>query len=508
MPKPGSRLFEIVPAYTVEPGTPAAWALAVGCPLAAVGVRWLVGLFDATIPPFHLIFAATLLVTIMAGRVAGVTAVLIGLAASWLAFGAEIPAAFTLSSILLYALSCVAIVLVSDEYRRLLRRYQEKEEAVERQMLLIKSENEVLSRVAEDAGRKELLELICRSAEDYSDHKMLASVLLLDEDGRHLRHGAAPSLPASYASAIDGLEIGPSVGSCGTAAYRKEPVFVADIASDPLWADYRDLALRHGLRACWSVPIISGAHGVLGTFALYHRESRIPTEEEKEAIDLMTRIATLAMEHQRSKELRQLLVEELTHRVKNMFTVVISLAARSLRGRSDEAAYTAFENRLRAMADTQSLLTQANWSSVDFRELVSRIAVAPFCGPGDRFHLEGPSVPVPAQYTLPLALSLHELSTNASKYGALTSESGHVDIRWDLGRNNAAQRELHMSWTESGGPPVEAPGEPGFGSRMIKSAFSAGDVTLDYRKEGLVCEIRLPLTQQPAGTGVAAAPGA
>jgi GAF domain-containing protein len=371
MPKPGSRLFEVVPAYTVEPGTPAAWALAVGCPLAAVGVRWLVGLFDAAIPPFHLIFAATLLVTIMAGRVAGVTAVLIGLAASWLAFGAEIPAAFSLSSIVLYALSCLAIVLVSDEYRRLLRRYQEKEAAAERQMLLIKSENQVLSRVAEDAGRKELLELICRSAEDYSGHKMLASVLLLDEDGCHLRHGAAPSLPASYASAIDGLEIGPSVGSCGTAAYRKEPVFVADIASDPLWADYRELALRHGLRACWSVPIISGAHGVLGTFALYHRESRTPTGEEKEAIDLMTRIATLAMEHQRGKELRQLLVEELTHRVKNMFTVVISLAARSLRGRTEEAAYQAFENRLRAMADTQSLLTQSNWSSVDFRELVS-----------------------------------------------------------------------------------------------------------------------------------------
>src|SRR5690606_27299103 len=119
MPKPGSRLFEIVPAYTVEPGTPAAWALAVGCPLAAVGVRWLVGLFDAAIPPFHLIFAATLLVTIMAGRVAGVAAMLIGLAVSWLAFGAEIPAAFTAGSLSLYALSCLAIVLVSDEYRRL-----------------------------------------------------------------------------------------------------------------------------------------------------------------------------------------------------------------------------------------------------------------------------------------------------------------------------------------------------------------------------------------------------
>src|SRR5690606_12910201 len=165
---------------------------------------------------------------------------------SCLAFGAGLPAACTRSSLLLYVLSCAAIVLVSDEYSALLRRYQEKEAAVERQMLLIKSENQVLSRVAEDAGRKELLELICKSAEDYSGGRMLASILLLDEDGRHLRHGAAPSLPASYTSAIDGLQIGPSVGSCGTAAYRKEPVFVSDIASDPLWENYRDLALRHG----------------------------------------------------------------------------------------------------------------------------------------------------------------------------------------------------------------------------------------------------------------------
>jgi len=327
-------------------------------------------------------------------------------------------------------------------------------------MLLIKSENQVLSRVAEDAGRKELLELICKSAEDYSGGRMLASILLLDEDGRHLRHGAAPSLPASYTSAIDGLQIGPSVGSCGTAAYRKEPVFVSDIASDPLWENYRDLALRHGLRACWSVPVISGTHGVLGTFALYHRESRTPTEEEKEAIDLMTRIATLAMDHQRGKQLRQLLVEELTHRVKNMFTVVISLASRSLRGRTEDAAYKAFENRLRAMADTQNLLTQSNWSSVDFRELVSRIAVAPFCGPGDRFRLEGPLVPVPAQFTLPLALSLHELSTNASKYGALTSESGHVDIRWDLGRNGPAERELHCHGSRAAAPRSSLPASP------------------------------------------------
>jgi GAF domain-containing protein len=148
---------------------------------------------------------------------------------------------------------------------------------------------------------------------------MLASVLLLDEDGRHLRHGAAPSLPGTYNDAIDGLEIGPSAGSCGTAAYRKQPVFVTDIGSDPLWADFRELALNHGQRACWSIPILSTSHGVLETFALYRRVSRAPSDEERDTIDLMSRIATVVIDHQRGKDFRQLLINELTHRVKNLF---------------------------------------------------------------------------------------------------------------------------------------------------------------------------------------------
>ena len=95
-----------------------------------------------------------------------------------------------------------------------------------------------------------MLESLTRYVEENGDH-VLASILLVDHDGLHLRHGAAPSLPASYCDAIDGAPIGPSVGSCGTAAYRREPVFVSDIATDPLWADFRDLALGAGLRACW-----------------------------------------------------------------------------------------------------------------------------------------------------------------------------------------------------------------------------------------------------------------
>ncbi|MBV9109155.1 MAG: GAF domain-containing protein, partial [Gemmatimonadetes bacterium] len=102
----------------------------------------------------------------------------------------------------------------------------------------------------------------------------------LDSDDITLRHGAAPSLPAEYCQWVDGLSIGPTAGSCGTAAWRREQVIVSDIATDPLWADYRAWALPFGLRACWSTPIVDESGAVLGTFAMYYDTPREPTEHE------------------------------------------------------------------------------------------------------------------------------------------------------------------------------------------------------------------------------------
>ena len=109
---------------------------------------------------------------------------------------------------------------------------------------------------------------------------MRASVLVLDEDGKTLRHGAAPHLPVEYCRAIDGASIGPKAGSCGTAAFRGEQVIVEDIATDPLWEDYKSLALPHDLRACWSTPIVDDDDKVIGTFAMYYDSPRTPTPSE------------------------------------------------------------------------------------------------------------------------------------------------------------------------------------------------------------------------------------
>lgn len=117
-----------------------------------------------------------------------------------------------------------------------------------------------------------------------ADKDIRTSILLLDSERKHLLHGAAPSLPKTYCEAIHGVEIGPSAGSCGTAAYMGHSIFVTDIATDPLWAEYRDLALPHQLRSCWSTPIRSEDDEVIGTFAIYHSSRRAPTEDEIRAV--------------------------------------------------------------------------------------------------------------------------------------------------------------------------------------------------------------------------------
>jgi GAF domain-containing protein len=158
----------------------------------------------------------------------------------------------------------------------------------------------VLELAISDSPLEDTLGELLAIVESTSKTGVLGSILLLDGDGKHLRHGAAPSLPKAYNAAIDGAEIGPCVGSCGTAAFRAEPVFVSDIANDPLWIDFRDLADQHGLRACWSTPILTAGRRVLGTFAMYHREPREPTVRDLALVDLVTQTAALVIDRDRA----------------------------------------------------------------------------------------------------------------------------------------------------------------------------------------------------------------
>ena len=164
-------------------------------------------------------------------------------------------------------------------------------------------EKRLLEMIATGVGLKEILNTLCLIIEEQRAGT-LASVLLLNADGVHLDCIAGPSLPKEWAQQMENLPIGPCAGSCGTAAYRKSPVIVSDIAADPLWdvPEHRASALKHGLRASWSNPVISSAGKVLGTFCMYYRETRSPNPQDLELIDLATDLVRIAIERDRVEE--------------------------------------------------------------------------------------------------------------------------------------------------------------------------------------------------------------
>jgi PAS domain S-box-containing protein len=173
-----------------------------------------------------------------------------------------------------------------------------------RREALLAGENRILEMLAKGDSLADILDLLCLLVEEQSTG-VLASILLMDANGKQLRHGGAPNLPKAYTEAIDGAFIGASVGSCGTAAYRAEQVIVSDIATDPLWADFRDLALAHSLRACWSTPIFSSEGKVIGTFAMYYREPRSPSPREQDTIKHITHLAGIAIQRKLAETARR-----------------------------------------------------------------------------------------------------------------------------------------------------------------------------------------------------------
>jgi PAS domain S-box-containing protein len=163
------------------------------------------------------------------------------------------------------------------------------------------AEKKILELITGNSSLATILEALCRLVEELFSGSLCA-ILFLDADGQRLRKGVAPSFPPDFIAAVDGIKIGPRVGSCGTAAYRKETVIVSNINTDPLWAGYRELALTYGLQAGWSTPILSAQGTVLGTFGIYSREPRSPTPQERKLIEQFGHVASVAIEHTRAQE--------------------------------------------------------------------------------------------------------------------------------------------------------------------------------------------------------------
>jgi two-component sensor histidine kinase len=187
----------------------------------------------------------------------------------------------------------------------------------------------------------------------------------------------------------------------------------------------------------------------------------------------------------RAEERQRLLVNELNHRVKNTLATVQSIAMQTLRGANHlKAARTALDARIISLAHAHDLLTDRHWSGADIRDVVIR-AMNPFAA--DRIKLSGPSREISPRHALALSLALHELATNAAKYGALTVPEGRVDLSWRV-----ADALLQLSWRESGGPAVAPPARRGLGSRLLEEGLIhdlGGETRLDYAADGVRCEI-------------------
>jgi PAS domain S-box-containing protein len=203
-------------------------------------------------------------------------------------------------------------------------------------------------------------------------------------------------------------------------------------------------------------------------------------------------------ERKQLEERLQLLVGELNHRVKNTLMVVQSLAYQSFRGPGvPKEPLARFSERLAALGAAHTALSDANWGSAMLADVIRQGLVAAG-GESDRLTLAGPGIRVAAGMTVPLVMVIHELATNAIKYGALMHDCGSVKIAWDRPANSD---RIVLSWTERGGPPVSAPVKRGFGSRLIKDTVErqmSGEAQMDFQPEGLACTLSFPCPEEIA----------
>jgi PAS domain S-box-containing protein len=249
------------------------------------------------------------------------------------------------------------------------------------------------------------------------------------------------------------------------------------------------ITLREG-RPVTGEAIAERPDGTRIPFAAYPKPLRDGSGRLTGAVNTLVDI-TYRKAHE---ERQRLLVNELNHRVKNTLATVQSIAAQSFRDVAGDQLQW-FEGRLVALSNAYDVLTRENWEGATIRELLATVS-APLSGPdSSRFVVSGPDLRLAPRVVLSLSMALHELCTNAAKYGALSNDDGRVQVHWSLTGSNGRSR-LRLRWEEFGGPPVEAPQRKGFGSRLITRGVAhelSANVRLDFLATGVVCEIDAPL---------------
>ena len=268
---------------------------------------------------------------------------------------------------------------------------------------------------------------------------------------------------------------------------------------------YHGFMLEHGVRAFVNVLILSSkGRSPFGVLQADSRSPRAFTQSDVEFLRSYANLLGAAIERLRVvDELRaavrdkDLLINELNHRVKNTLTTVQAIASQTLRNApSMDQASSAIESRLIALSQVHNVLTVRSWAAVGLHDIV-RQAVEPYRSRGEsRIHVQGPPLQIPPRMALALAMALQELATNAVKYGALSNGVGQIRVHWALNDEGASKRLL-LIWEEAEGPPVRQPARRGFGTRLIERSLAEdldGDVRIEFAPTGVVCSVDAPLT--------------
>jgi PAS domain S-box-containing protein len=316
-----------------------------------------------------------------------------------------------------------------------------------------------------------------------------ASILLFDESGI-MKFEAWRGLSDSYRQAVEGH-------SPWTRDTKDpQPITVSDIETAELDAFLRSTIKTEGIGAVAFIPLAAKGE-LLGKFMTYYPAPHSFTDAEMNVAVTIARQLGFSLERLRIEEGRreaedakELLLNESKHRIKNTLATVQAIARQSLRHTKADELQT-FLSRLQALGEAHEVLTIENWHQAPLREVVSR-ALKPFASIREnRFIADGPPIWVQANTSLNLTLCLHELATNAVKYGALSNGTGQVRVSWET-TGEAHQRRLHLTWQETGGPPVREPRHKGFGSLLIQSTGNT-DTRIEFRPGGLRCLLDLPL---------------
>ena len=265
-----------------------------------------------------------------------------------------------------------------------------------------------------------------------------------------------------------------------------------------------------------AVPVISRNGAVIGGLFFGHERADVFTERAERLVAGIAAQAAIAIdnarlyesaqleitERRRAENQQRLLMDELNHRVRNTLAIVMAIANQTLRHTSSSTQFRSdFEARVTALSAAHNLLTASNWEGASLRDIIESV-LKPYGTAGrDAYKLQGEGVRVGPKYAVSLLMAFHELATNAAKYGALSTDAGHVEVTWSIA-NPPRTPALQIEWREVGGPPVKPRRRRGFGSRLIDglSAETSGNVDLKFEKTGVVCTIAVPLP--PDGEGV------